>query len=123
MMLGRVMAQGYPLRRVRSSPVGWVRLTERSTMRIGQMRSGFWVVAAALLLVLGGRANATEREYERYSVVLINDQRVGFSRESGTIVAATLVTSTEMILRIARFDDELRVSVVTELVETLDGEP
>lgn len=92
-------------------------------MRIGQMRSGFWVVAAALLLVLGGRANAAEREYERYSVVLINDQRVGFSRESGTVIDGTLVTSTEMILRIARFDDELRVSVVTEFVETLDGEP
>ncbi len=92
-------------------------------MPIGQMRTAFWMVAAAALLLVSSRATAAEQEYERYAVVLINDQRVGFSRESGTVVDQTLVTSTEMVLRIARFDDELRVSIVTEFVESLDGEP
>ncbi len=35
----------------------------------------------------------------------------------------TLVTSSEMVFRIARFEDELTISVDTEFVETLDGEP
>jgi transglutaminase-like putative cysteine protease len=79
----------------------------------------------AALCALGAAANAAapDREYERFFIVMINDQRVGFSRETAEIVDQTLVTGSEMVMRIARFDDELRVSVLTEFVETLGGEP
>ncbi|XHC24769.1 hypothetical protein ABWH91_10875 [Phycisphaerales bacterium ac7] len=53
----------------------------------------------------------------------INDQRVGFAREAAAVLDETLVTSSEMVFRIARFEDELTISVDTEFVETLDGEP
>ncbi len=95
----------------------------RIGIRFGSGGGGFWMIAAALLLVLTGRVSANDREYERYSIILINDQRVGFMRESAEIEGETLVSSSEMVMRIARFDDELRVSIMTEFVETLDGTP
>lgn len=91
-------------------------------MRFGRL-TGFWLIAATLL-ALGAPAFAgDDREFERFFIVKINDQRVGFAREAAAVLDETLVTSSEMVFRIARFEDELTISVDTEFVETLDGEP
>lgn len=100
---------------------------EGNAMRIGRFNIGVRaIVVVAALLVLGGRGHAAvggDREYERYFVVTINDQRVGYAREGASVVDDRLVSSSEMVFRIARFEEELRISVRTEFVETLEGEP
>lgn len=93
-------------------------------MRLGRLNIGVW--AALALLLIGVRTHGAlgaDREYDRYSVLLINDQRVGFMREHAAVDGETLISSSEMVLRIARFDEELRISILTEFVETLDGKP
>jgi hypothetical protein len=93
-------------------------------MRLGRFSIGWLAVAAAALLSgLAHASAALDREYERFFIVTINDQRVGFSRESGSLKDGNLVTSSEMVLQIARADQEMRVSILTEFVETLEGEP
>ena len=96
-------------------------------MRFGRL-TGLWIIASTLL-ALGSQAlgapalGGADREFERYFIVKINDQRVGFAREAASVIDGRLVTDSEMVFRIARFNDELKISVVTEFVETLDGEP
>jgi hypothetical protein len=80
--------------------------------------------ALAIALLAPMRAAAGEVGYEKWYVLNMNDQRAGHAVERQSVdEQGRISTATELIFRLQRLGQEIKIQVSTEFLETADGKP
>lgn len=96
----------------------------KSALRIGTLAPLVRLNLLALLLVaLPAAVAAQPEQQERYYVVMLDNQRAGWMRESTRIVDDQIISAGELHFEIKRGEIQVAITLSSEFVETTDYEP
>ncbi|GAB5495085.1 MAG: hypothetical protein Phyf2KO_01650 [Phycisphaerales bacterium] len=96
----------------------------KSELRIGKLTP--WAVHILMVLITGVLSlgvYAQPDEGERYYVVMLDNQRAGWMRESTQIVDDQIVSAGELHFELRRGAIQVAITMSSEFVETMDYEP
>jgi len=81
-----------------------------------------WLVCCLLCAAFASGA-AAQTAYDRWYVIEIGSQPSGKMHETRTLVGETIVTTSDISMRIRRGRETIEIAIETEFVETIAGEP
>ncbi|RNC81279.1 MAG: transglutaminase domain-containing protein [Phycisphaera sp.] len=96
----------------------------KSALRIGTLAPRVCLNLLTMILVaLPAGITAQPEERERYFVVMLDDQRAGWMRESTRIVDDQIISAGELHFELKRGAIQVAITLSSEFVETTDYEP